>query len=166
VDVVVVRHAVAMDRDEALKSGMLDRDRPLTDKGESRMRKAARGLAECVPEVSIIITSPLRRAVETGKILQRQFKGTKLSETDALLPEAAPEELAQLLAEQSNGSPPVVVGHEPHLSSWLSWCLAGDTTIALELAKGGAYMLRFEAAPGPKLGRLLWLVTPAVLRRL
>jgi phosphohistidine phosphatase len=166
VDVVVVRHAIAMEREEAQSSGVLDRDRPLTAKGHSRMRRAARGLRKCVPEASAIITSPLRRAVETALTLQRRFKGANIVETDALLPEAAPEEIAKLLAEMGAVAPPILVGHEPHLSAWLSWCVTGDATSAFELRKGGAYMLRFEAAPGPKLGQLVWLLTPAVLRRL
>jgi hypothetical protein len=70
------------------------------------------------------------------------------------------------LADSSSFSLPILVGHEPHLSSWLSWCLTGDTASITELRKGSAYMLRFEAAPGPKLGRLRWLVTSALLRRL
>lgn len=175
-DVILVRHAVAMDREEAKGRGLLDRDRPLTDKGQWRMRRVARGLSKCIPDVSTLITSPFRRALETAEILQRQFKGTKLSETDALLPEADPTELAQLLAERSaqldrprsgaRVAPPIVVGHEPHLSSWMSWALTGETSSSFELRKGGACLLRFEAAPGPRLGRLLWLLTPAVLRRL
>jgi phosphohistidine phosphatase len=166
VDVIVVRHAAAMDREEARGAGLLDRDRPLTAKGHSRMRRAARGLRELVPDAGSIITSPFRRAMETALTLQRHFKGAQLLETDALLPEAAPEDLARFLLEMGPAAPPILVGHEPHLSAWLSWCLTGEGTTAFELRKGGAYMLRFEAAPGPKLGRLVWLFTPAVLRRL
>lgn len=157
-----------MNREEARSSGMLDRDRPLTAKGQAGMRKVARGLSRCIPDAAVLITSPIRRAVETAVILQREFKGAKLLESDMLLPDAPPEELATYLAEtaESSGALPLLVGHEPHLSGWLSWCLTGDAGSAFELRKGGAYMLRFEAAPGPKLGHLAWLLTPGVLRRL
>jgi phosphohistidine phosphatase len=165
-DIILVRHAIALDRDEAKSLGMLDRDRPLTPKGQGRMRRVARGLAEYVPEVSELITSPLRRAVETAAILQKQFKGVKVSEHQALLPEAEPAELARLLGETQLAGTALVVGHEPHLSSWASWCLTGDVRGLFELRKGGACLLRFEEAPGPAKGRLLWLLTPAALRRL
>lgn len=165
-DVLVIRHAAALERDEAKTRGMLDRDRPLTKQGRSRMRRAARGLRVCSPDVWALFTSPFCRAVETAEVLLEQYKAIRLTQTPALLPDAEPEELAQLLAEGAIQSPVAVVGHEPHLSRWVSWCLSGDARSSLQLRKGGACLLRFEGAPGPGGGRLLWLLTPAVLRRL
>jgi phosphohistidine phosphatase len=43
-DVIVVRHGVAMDRDEAHEQAIADQDRPLTPKGRRRMKAAARAL--------------------------------------------------------------------------------------------------------------------------
>jgi phosphohistidine phosphatase len=59
-----------------------------------------------------------------------------------------------------------LVGHEPHLSGWVSWCLSGSIDAIVELRKGGACLLRFEDSIGAKRARLAWLMTPAVLRRL
>jgi phosphohistidine phosphatase len=165
-DVILVRHAIALDRDEADGLGMLDRDRPLTTKGRSRMKRGARGLATLAPEVSALLTSPLRRAAETAEILEKRYKPLLHSVTDALLPEADAAELARVLADGGFGSPVLVVGHEPHLSSWVAWCLIGSPDGLLELGKGGACLLRFDGAPGPARGRLLWLLTPAQLRQL
>lgn len=165
-DVILVRHAVALDRAEAIAMGMLDRDRPLTPKGSSRMQRAARGLAKRAVDVSTVLTSPLLRAVETAEILQKQYKGSRLSETDTLLPEADPAWLAELLAGGAASSPALVVGHEPHLSCWAGWCLTGQPRAVFELRKGGACLLRFEDTPGPNKAKLLWLLTPIVLRRL
>ncbi len=165
-DVILVRHAIALDREEAKDLGMLDRDRPLTTKGRSRMKRGARGLAKLAPLVSALITSPLRRAVETAEVLQKRYDALPLSETDALLPEADPAALAHVIAESGFGSPVLVVGHEPHLSSWVGWCLTGDPGGCLELGKGGACLLRFDGTPGSAQGRLLWLLTPAHLRQL
>lgn len=165
-DVLVVRHAIALDGDEAKNRGMLDRDRPLTKQGQVRMRRAARGIAKRAPELWTVLTSPLRRAVETAEILREQYKGVQQVETEALMPDQEPAALAELLGGGAFESPVAVVGHEPHLSSWVSWCLTGDTRGIVQLRKGGACLLRFEGAPGPSQGRLLWLVTPAILRRL
>jgi phosphohistidine phosphatase len=164
-DVLVVRHAIALMRDEAKAQGILDRDRPLTKQGRSRMQRAARGLQTRMPEVSALLTSPLRRARETAEILRRRYKNVPQTETDALLPDAHPAQLCRVLAD-SGLATPVVIGHEPHLSSWISWCMTGDTRSILELRKGGACLLRFPDAPGPAQGQLLWLLTPAALRRL
>ena len=165
-DVLVVRHALAMDRDEAKAAGMLDRDRPLTKKGRTRMKRAARGLGKLIPSVSAVITSPLRRAVETADVLRSQYEDVRQVEIEALLPDREPGELAQFLADGAFESPVLVIGHEPHLSRWVSWGLAGEPLVLLELRKGGACLLRFEGDPGSRAGRLLWLLTPTMLRRL
>jgi phosphohistidine phosphatase len=165
-DVILVRHAIALDRDEATRLGMTDRERPLTAPARSRMLRTARGLATRVPNVSLLLTSPLRRAAATAEILQKQYKALRRWETNALLPDADPTELAPLLADEPFQSTVLAVGHEPHLSCWAGWCLTGDPRGFLELRRAGACGLRFENGLGPSQARLLWLLTPAVLRRL
>ncbi len=145
--------------------GMLDRDRPLTERGRSRMKRAARAIATLVPAVSTLVTSPLRRAVQTAEILGRPYRGLTTVQSDALLPEAEPAALAELFADTPLEATALVVGHEPHLSGWVSWCLWGEARSVLSLKKGGACLVRFEAAPGPAGGRLIWLCTPSALRR-
>jgi phosphohistidine phosphatase len=176
VDVLVLRHAAALDKDEAKERGVPDAERPLTKAGRRRMKRVARGLALSVPNLSAIFSSPWGRAVETAKLLRARFKGLRNVETNALLPDAEPEALARCLAEclagSAGGSSVAVVGHEPHLGEWVSWCLTGPHSSGvelrpiIELRKGGACMLRFADTPGPGLGRLLWLMTPAVLQQL
>lgn len=164
-DVLVVRHGIAMDRDQAASRGMLDRDRPLTPRGRWRMKRAARGIAKLAPGVVALAASPFRRALETAEILENAYGDLQPTETPALLPDADPEDLAHFLAESATESPVAVVGHEPHLGGWVSWCLTGASRRIVDLRKGGACLLRFEDAPGPGKGRLIWLIPPAVLRR-
>jgi phosphohistidine phosphatase len=165
-DLIVVRHAVAMDQQEAQSQDIADRDRPLTPKGRKQMKRAARGLVRRVPRIASIITSPLRRAVETGAVLGKVYGGLEHVESAALNPDAEPDALAQVLAESTAGSPVAVVGHEPHLSKWISWALTGQTGTPLELKKGGACLIQFEGAPAAGQGRLMWFVTPGILKRL
>jgi phosphohistidine phosphatase len=166
VDVLVVRHAVALDKDEAKELGVVDADRPLTKEGQRRMKRVARGLARTVPNLSALYSSPWRRAVETADLVRARFKGLRSVESDALLPQAAPEALVQLFASSPAATQVAVVGHEPHLSSWVSWCLTDGQRQLVELRKGGACLLRFEDTAGPSRGKLLWLMTPSVLRQL
>jgi phosphohistidine phosphatase len=165
VDVLVVRHAVALDKDEAKRLGVPDADRPLTSEGRRRMKRVARGLVRSIPSLSVVFTSPWRRALETAGLLGARLDGVRSVKTDALLPDAEPETLAQLLADTAADSI-AIVGHEPHLSGWVGWCLTASTSALVELRKGGACLLRFEDAPGPGCGKLLWLMTPALLRKL
>src|SRR5580692_8521046 len=72
-DLLIVRHGPAGDRDEWAASGKDDDERPLTARGIREMRRAARGLRRLVGSVDAIGTSPLVRARETAEILGRAF---------------------------------------------------------------------------------------------
>ena len=163
---IVVRHGIALEHDKAAERNMIDRDRPLTAKGRSRMKRAARGLAKRFPRALTLVTSPLRRAIETAEILGKAYGGIEHTDTPALLPDADPAELAAFLAESASESPVAVVGHEPHLGRFIGWSLIGEPHTFVDLRKGAACLLHFEDAPGPGKGKLVWLAQSALLRRL
>jgi phosphohistidine phosphatase len=119
-----------------------------------------------VPEVSVLLTSPWRRAVETGDLLQTAYGRLHRVETEALVPGTEPNALLEQLSVYAADPVVAIVGHEPHLSSWVSWCLTGALEPIVELRKGGACLLRFGEALGAARARLLWLMAPAILRRL
>jgi phosphohistidine phosphatase len=165
-DIVVVRHGIALERDEAAKLAMADAERPLTEKGRRRMKRSARGVAHLVPAAELVLSSPLVRAAETAKIVRRAYDGdVGYSEDGSLLPDAAPSDLAAALADGPTAPIVVVVGHEPHLGRFVGWALTGQAREFVELEKGGACLLRFEGAPGAGIGRLIWLLSPKQLRR-
>jgi phosphohistidine phosphatase len=163
-DVMVVRHGIALDREDAIAMDVNDRDRPLTRRGRLKTKRVARTLARHAPSVTTLFTSPLRRAIETAEIVGEAYGDLQYSETAALLPEAEPSELSNFLAESASGSHVAVVGHEPHLSSWIGWSLSGFARSLVDLRKAGACLVRFEDAPEAAKGRLIWLLPPALLR--
>jgi phosphohistidine phosphatase len=165
-EVLVVRHGIALSREEAADQGLLDRDRPLTAKGRSRMKRAAGGIAKLCPRVTNVSTSPFRRALETAEILRKEYGELAMTETSTLLPDADPADLASFLAESAADSPVAIVGHEPHLGNFVAWCLTAEERHVVDLRKGGACLLAFEDAPGPAKGCLLWLLPPRALRHL
>ena len=165
-DIVVVRHGVALDRDEAAESAISDADRPLTAKGRRRMKAAAKGLAKLAEGADLVLSSPLVRAVQTAKIVRRAFDDdVGYAETDALLPDAEPGELVRVLSEGPSLPAAVIVGHEPHLGRWVGWCLAGQAATLVELGKGGACLVRFDEGPVAGKGQIVWLLSSALLRR-
>ena len=165
-DVLVVRHGVALDRVDAASQGVTDAERPLTPEGQRRMKGVARGLAKRVPEVDVLISSPLVRARQTAEILRERYRGLACIESEALLPEAEPQALERVINEHGSQRVVAVVGHEPHLSGWVGWSLTGEQRSILELRKGGACLLRFDGGVSARGGRLHWLMTPALARRL
>jgi len=163
---LIVRHAIAQDREEALKQRVPDAERPLTDKGKKRMRRAAAGLRQAAGPLGQILSSPLRRAQQTAKILHREYPDTPLSLSDALSPGQSLNALVTTLAETGNQGTLAVVGHEPDLSQLIAALLCGETGSAIELKKGGAALLAFTGRIGPGQGELQWLLTPGQLRAL
>jgi phosphohistidine phosphatase len=164
-DVLVVRHGAALDREDALAQGMGDRARPLTPKGKKETKRVGRALARKAPDVAALFTSPLLRAVETAEILSKAYDGLGYTETEALVPEADPAETARFLAEHGTAPVVAVVGHEPHLGHFLGWALTGEARSLVELEKSGAALVRFDGVPAAGAGRLVWLVPPTMLRK-
>ena len=66
---LIVRHAVAEDRERFAATGRGDAERPLTRKGRREFRKVARGLREALPSLDLIASSRLARAIETAAVL-------------------------------------------------------------------------------------------------
>lgn len=163
---LVIRHAIAEDRDAWARTGEDDTLRPLTDKGRKKMRAVARGLARVGPMPDVIATSPLTRAVETADILNRAYGGVDSVMLEQLTPERHPADLLGWLRAGAADSTIAVVGHEPHLSDLLSWLLTGREGSFIRLKKGAACLLSFQENARAGSAVLRWALTPGQLRRL
>jgi phosphohistidine phosphatase len=141
-DMLIVRHAIAEDREQFALAGQPDDLRPLAAEGIREFSKVARALRRVVPTLELIATSPLVRARQTADLLNERYDA-RLLESDALRPETPYAKLAALI-KQSNGVDVVaIVGHEPHLSGLVAW-LIGDASARITLKKGGACVVRFD----------------------
>jgi phosphohistidine phosphatase len=163
---LVIRHAIAEDRDEWAFSGKPDAERPLTRDGRDRMRRAASGIALEAPRLDLIATSPLVRAVQTAEIVADEYDGKELTVVGELSPECAPETLLPWLRSHEPDTTIAVVGHEPHLGFLVGWLLTGRHESFVELKKGAAVLLEFDDPPAAGNATLLWALQPGQLRRL
>lgn len=161
---LVIRHAIAEDRDAYAATGASDDERPLTSFGKRRMRRNAEGLRRAVPQIDLLAASPLVRAQQTARILATEYGVTEIETVESLAPDRHPRELMTWLAKQSPDATVAVVGHEPHVGRLVSWCLAGVDDSAVTFKKGGAALIEFAMKPAARKGRLHWLLTPAQLR--
>ena len=162
-DLLVIRHAIAVERDEWSGNDDL---RPLTDEGMSKMRKVAQGLRTQVDSLEVLASSPLIRARKTAEIVASAFEHDRITMVEALRPEQDPEAFRPWVVQHADNDVVAIVGHEPHLSTLVSWLLSGKRESHVELKKGGACLVRFEEAPKAGAGQLLWLLTPNQLRAL
>lgn len=163
---LIIRHAIAEDRELFAASGQDDAERPLTKAGRKKMRAAAAGLAEVAPAVDLLATSPLVRATQTADIVAAAFRRPPTHPVDALTPERPAADFVKWLHAVDGASVVATVGHEPHLGRLVSWLTTARKQPFMELRKGGACLLDLGAAPAPGTARLLWVLTPKQLRRL
>jgi len=162
---LLIRHAIAEESEDFAKTGRDDRLRPLTDEGRKKMKQAAKGLQEIVPEIDLLATSPLTRAAQTGAIVDSVYGGLKEVEIEELAPEATPNDFLRWLRKQK-AETLAAVGHEPSLSLILSWLLTGTERRIFAFRKGGACLLEFPDEVGAGTATLLWALTPSQLRDL
>jgi phosphohistidine phosphatase len=159
-DVYILRHGIA----ERARPGGADAERALTPKGRQKLREVlrlARAVAGCP---SLILTSPLVRAIQTAEIAAALFAyRQEVVQTDALLPTAAPEEVWQELRSRKNEPEVLLVGHEPLLSQIIGYLL-GAPGLRVELKKAGLARIHIESFSSAPSGTLQWLLPPKLAR--
>lgn len=164
-ELLIIRHAIAQDRDEAAAGNVNDHDRPLTSKGGSRMDEIAAGLARLYPNLDAIITSPALRARQTAEILASHYPKVALKENTYLAPACRLEALSGWLAGYDKRRI-ALVGHEPALGILIGSLLCGNRGGRVQMKKGGAALLHFPGTLAVGKGELQWLMTPKSLRML
>lgn len=135
-ELYIIRHGIA----EKDGGEMGDEGRRLTKKGKEKMKEVAKELKKGDIHFDLILTSPLLRAKETAEIVVKQC-GSKMTETDLLKPGAEYQDLIKYCNKLKGYKRIAVVGHEPFLSGFASYCLAKTEISFIDLKKGGVLML-------------------------
>ena len=142
-----------------------DSERPLTPDGRIELQKIAKSLKAIGLQSDRIYSSPLRRARETADIAARILKVPVLEEWDELKPDASKEALYRKLARLGQDSKPILVGHEPHLSSMIGEII-GTRDARIILKKGGLAKVRITSFTPRISGELRWLLTPKIAAKM
>jgi phosphohistidine phosphatase len=165
-ELVLIRHGIAEDREAFATAKRDDALRALTKQGRWKMERVAKGLRRAVRSIDLLASSPLVRATETAAIVSAAYGGLKVSGAPAFAPDSPIDAALEWIRRHGSAPTMAVVGHEPSLSTLATWLLTGSRESRLMLRKGGACAIEFTAPPRAGEGQLLWLLTPAQLRRL
>lgn len=154
-EVILFRHGIAESKDKGP-----DESRRLTAEGTSEVDDVARGMARLLREADALWSSPLVRCIETADRLAAAAEHPlEVRRTDALRPEADPEQFRDLL-DALDARHAWFVGHEPNLSDFMRALTRLEGNI--ELAKAGAYGLRWRKEGAAELE---WMMEPRLVRR-
>jgi phosphohistidine phosphatase len=147
--VVFLRHGIA----EPHGSGP-DEDRALTDIGKKRMAEIAHGLHDIFPKVKLVVSSPLKRAMQTAEYVAKVYR-LNVETHESLRPGAD----FSALIRDTPARRFIVVGHEPTMSSTM--LRLTHMSGSLELKKGGCYGVRVLENGD---AQLEWMLPPRVMR--
>jgi phosphohistidine phosphatase len=159
--VYLLRHGVA----EEDRSGLSDADRALTQDGRRKLRQTLQTASQADVRPTLILTSSLKRAVETAEIAQDVlgYKG-ELLRTEALLPGSSVEEVWDELRVHANEAAIVLVGHNP-LFAELAGYLLGTPELHVDVKKGSLLRIDFESLSSQPKGILRWFLVAKLAAR-
>jgi phosphohistidine phosphatase len=154
----LMRHANA-----GLRRGnpILDAKRALIKEGKDQCMLMARLLSALKVQVDVIVSSPLKRAMQTA-----QFVGTELGYdgkveiSAALAPTANFTEFQDMLIKYSGREGMLAVGHNPVLFQFLGRIITGNGGASIRLRKGSVARVDLDRHPP----RLQWLIDPRTAR--
>lgn len=159
--VYLLRHGIA----EEARVGKGDADRALTPEGRRKLRETLRVASHAQIKPSLILTSPLLRAVETAEIARDVLRYTgDILRTKALIPNARPEQVWDEIRVHQTESELLLVGHEP-LFGLLSAYLLGAPDVQLDFKKGAILRVDFESIGLKPRGILRWFLTAKLARQ-
>jgi phosphohistidine phosphatase len=163
-NIYLVRHG------EAGPSGgtvLRDADRRLTSRGEDDARLIGRVLARAKSNVTVLLSSPLTRALQTAELIGSAFPGMPaVRPTENLSPGFRSRSLFDELVALGETADVVVVGHQPDLGNFIAYLMDVPAHGAVALPTGAAAKVVVGGGNPPADAHLEWLVTPSLLRGL
>lgn len=154
VQIYLLRHGIA-------ENTTPDSERALTSEGRDKLRRVLIRARSADVDPTLILSSPLRRAVETADIAVEVLgHHGKVVKTRALVPDASPYDTWEEIRKHSGEPAILLASHEPLMSSLASFLLASPALV-VEFKKAGLMRVDCErTGPEPK-GVLKWMLTPA-----
>lgn len=154
----LMRHA-----DAGLPRGnpLLDAKRALVKDGKDQCILMAALLSAFKVQVDVVLSSPLKRAMQTAQLVATElgFDG-KIEVTPALNMDANFIDFQKMLAKYAECEGVLAVGHNPSLFQFLGRLVTGNGGANLRMRKGSVARIDLERHPP----QLQWLIDPRMAR--
>jgi len=169
-DLYLLRHGDSGKR-TAVAAGGNTGDVPLTIVGREEIAIIARSVKALNLRFSAIVTSPLKRAVQTAKIIAKVLAiENRISVWNDLVPEGNRSKLYNRLNQYTRESSILMIGHEPYLSNMMYDMIFQKNRVnqlgRINLKKAGLAKIRVISLTPNISGELRWLLTPRILKLL
>jgi phosphohistidine phosphatase len=154
-ELYLLRHGVAEDRSPSGR----DADRRLTEDGKKKLRKVLARALKAGVAPTLILSSPLTRAMETAEIAARELAyHSEIVRTPALTPDSSPADVwAEVRAHRDEPSI-LLAGHEPLFSATVAAVL-GSARAMVDFKKGALVRIDFSTIGAEPRGVLQWMLT-------
>jgi phosphohistidine phosphatase len=153
----LVRHSIA----ENISIDIKDFDRALTDEGKFVISKASEEWSKYISDVDVILTSPLKRALETAEIISSNIKSPHNIIKDNNLGTGSKTAHLIDLLNSLDYKNVFVVGHQPDLSIHIN-NLCGTGSINLAFPPAALAKIEFDNSIKYGRGRLIYFVPPII----
>jgi phosphohistidine phosphatase len=140
---------------------VLDKKRGLIKEGKEQCMLMARVLSALKVQIDVIVSSPLKRALQTA-----QFVGTELGYEAkveislALALEADYAAFQDMLAKYADREGVLAVGHNPNLFQFMGRLVTGNGGANLRMRKGSIARIDLDRRPP----QVQWLIDPRTAR--
>lgn len=153
-ELILVRHGMAEDKNVSKN----DSERQLIPEGEEQLKKIFRCLNPYFKTKNNIWiwTSPMARAMQTGKILSYEIEGCEISAFN-FISSGDYDSMAKTISRCEKNSMIIIVGHEPYLSEWTEKICKKH----IAYKKGGVACIKIKSTI-PLGGKLKWSLQPKI----
>lgn len=139
-----------------------DADRALTDEGKDKLRKVLKRARKAGVIPTLILSSPLKRALETAQLAAEELEyKSEIARSNALTPDSTPRDVWTEIRTHRDQPSILLAGHEPLFSQTVAFLL-GSTRAMVEFRKGALVRIDIASLGAEPRGVLQWMLTPKI----
>lgn len=140
---------------------LLDAKRSLIKEGKEQCMLMAQMLAALKVQVDVVVSSPLKRAMQTAQFVATELgHEAKVEVSSALAPDADYTDFQLMLSNYADREGVLAVGHNPILFQFLGRLITGNGGAAIRMRKGSVARVDMDRHPP----LLQWLIDPRMAR--